>query len=299
MALSPCNTTTDRSGRELVEHGTIAFPIACYHDDFAKVDVPWHWHQELEAAVVTEGRCVVAAGKMKYTLTAGEGIFINSEVLHGAWSIENTECRLHSLVFHSRLVGGSLDSVFQQDYIEPLLSHPSLEIAVLRPNVPWQKQALEAIENTWQLCVREPEGYHFSVRSALSRLIYLLRRNLPTAQRPSSGKALRDGERVKVMLSFIHDHYAGEISTRGIAASAMISESECLRCFRSTIGTTPIQYVKQYRIQQAAAQLVLTADPVCQIAERCGFQDMSYFAKCFRGQTGLTPTEFRRKKANL
>ena len=33
MALSLCRTTVDDSARELMEHGTAAFPIACYHDD--------------------------------------------------------------------------------------------------------------------------------------------------------------------------------------------------------------------------------------------------------------------------
>ena len=32
MALSLCRTTVDDSARELMEHGTAAFPIACYHD---------------------------------------------------------------------------------------------------------------------------------------------------------------------------------------------------------------------------------------------------------------------------
>ena len=48
MALSLCRTTMDDSARELMEHGTAAFPIACYHDDLQAEPVPWHWHEELE-----------------------------------------------------------------------------------------------------------------------------------------------------------------------------------------------------------------------------------------------------------
>lgn len=47
MALSLCRTTVDDSARELMEHGTAAFPIACYHDDLQAEPVPWHWHEEL------------------------------------------------------------------------------------------------------------------------------------------------------------------------------------------------------------------------------------------------------------
>ena len=65
MALAPCQTAVDSSGRELVEHGTTGLPVACYHDDLGRRDVPWHWHDELEAAVVTEGCAVVSAGESK------------------------------------------------------------------------------------------------------------------------------------------------------------------------------------------------------------------------------------------
>ena len=295
MALSECNTTVDKNGRELVTHGTTAFPIACYQDDFRKMDVPWHWHEEWEAAVITQGSCVVAAGNHKVTLHAGEGFFINSGVLHGCWDVTGSGCMFHSLVFHPRLVGGSLDSVFHQGYVQPLLDNPGLEFVTLRSGIPWQKQALEAVEDAWQHCVREADGYVFRVRAALSELTALLCGNIPCAAPLPGSKALRDAERIKTMLSYIHDHYGSELSTRSIAASASISESECLRCFRATIGTTPIQYLKQYRIQQAARLLAETREKVSEIAERCGFQDMSYFTRAFREEKGCVPTQYRRK----
>ena len=55
MALSLCRTTVDDSARELMEHGTAAFPIACYHDDLQAEPVPWHWHEELELIYVQKG----------------------------------------------------------------------------------------------------------------------------------------------------------------------------------------------------------------------------------------------------
>ncbi|MBQ7800964.1 MAG: AraC family transcriptional regulator [Oscillospiraceae bacterium] len=296
MAIGECNTTVDSRGRELLQHGTVAFPIACYHDDFRKMNVPWHWHEELEAVVISEGSCTVAAGSEKIVLHAGEGFFINSGVLHGAWDNAATGCRFHSLVFHPRLVGGSLDSVYYQSYLQPLLADPSLEIIPLRPEIPWQKGALEAIESAWQQCLREADGYEFQARNALSELIWLLHRNLNAPRRHTSEKSLRDAERIKTMLSFIHGNFASELTTRAIASSAMISESEALRCFRATIGTTPIQYVKQYRIQQAA-QLLDTPEKISDIAARCGFQDMSYFTRTFRELKGCTPTEYRQGKA--
>lgn len=55
MALANCTTIAGADGRELKEHGLAFFPIAGYYDDLRLEAVPWHWHEELEAAVVTEG----------------------------------------------------------------------------------------------------------------------------------------------------------------------------------------------------------------------------------------------------
>lgn len=294
MALNECNTTVDESGRELAEHGSPAFPIACYHDDFRFSDVPWHWHEEWEAVLITQGSCLVAAGNHKTMLQAGEGFFIHSGILHGCWDTDNSGCRFHSMVFHPRLVGGSLDSIFHQQFVQPLLDHPGPDLIVLKPDIPWQKQALEALEDAWQQCVREEAGFPFRVRNALSVLIWLLHSHLTPAASAVSSKTLRDAQRIKSMLSCIHRSYGSELDTAAIAASASVSESECLRCFRNTIGTTPIQYLKQYRLQQAARMLTETREKVSDIAVSCGFQDMSYFTKSFREQMGLVPTEYRK-----
>lgn len=294
MALTECNTTVGSDGRELLEHGTTAFPIACYEDDFRVSNVPWHWHEEWEAVVLTQGSCLVAAGNQKAVLRSGEGFFIHSGALHGCWDEENSGCRFHSIVFHPRLVGAGLDSVFHQQFVQPLLDSSGPELILLKSDIPWQKAALEAIEAAWQSFVQEDTGFPFRVRNALSELTFLLYSHLSPAVSQVSSKDLRDAQRIKAMLSCIHQHYASELSTAAIAASASISESECLRCFRSTIGTTPIRYLKQYRVQQAAKLLMETNWKVSDIAVRCGFLDMSYFTKAFRETMGTVPTEYRK-----
>ena len=294
MALTECNTTVGSDGRELLEHGSTAFPIACYEDDFRVTDVPWHWHEEWEAVLITRGSCLVAAGNHKALLGEGEGFFIHSGALHGCWDTESTGCRFHSMVFHPRLVGGSLDSIFHQQYVQPLLDHTGPELILLKPDIPWQKQALDALEEAWQQCVRETAGFPFQVRNALSELVWLLYNNLSPTSATVSSKDLRDARRIKVMLRYIHGQFAADLTAASIAASASVSESECLRCFRSTIGTTPIQYLKQYRIQHAARLLTETKEKISDIAVKCGFLDMSYFTKVFREQMGCTPTRYRK-----
>ncbi len=297
MALMLCDAKTDDCGRELAQHGCAQFPVACYHDDLTGTPVPWHWHTELEVLVVSEGTAVVAAGTQRFILRQGEGAFVNSGVLHAAWSHGQPVCRLHSAVFHPRLVGGGPDSIFWTGYLQPLIEAQRQECVCFDGSELWHREAVQAVEAAWISCAQEPPGYEFWTRDALSRLVFLLSSHQPDTRMPRSGKALREEGRVKLMLEYIRSHYTSELSTAAIAHSAMVSESECLRCFRSIIGQTPIQYVIQYRVQKAAELLSASELSVSEIGARCGFQDASYFSKTFRTLKGCAPSEYRKKIA--
>ena len=98
------------------------------------------------------------------------------------------------------------------------------------------------------------------------------------------------------LIRFIEENYAARISVADIAGSAAVSQSECLRCFRGTIGASPIRYLKQFRIQKAAQLLSSTREDVAEIGAQCGFEDASYFTKTFRELKGIAPSAYRRER---
>ena len=102
MSIAECQFRIAGDGRELVHHGTPAFPAACYNDNLGIHEVPWHWHEELEAVFIVRGCCTVATDSGRFVVREGEGFFINSGVLHGCWDRERSNCLFHSLVFHPR-----------------------------------------------------------------------------------------------------------------------------------------------------------------------------------------------------
>lgn len=295
MALSECKPiSTDWLGRELIAHGTAMFPVACYHDDLSEMSVSWHWHEELEVLIVEKGAAQIGINGTDYTLKQGEGFFINAGILHGVWMEKQAlECRLLSIVFHPRFVGGSVESVLWQKYVEPLTTDAGRSCVFFTGTQEWEKTVIQAIENAWQACVAEREGFEFEVREALSEIVFLLQK-YSEAEKSPSAKKLREEERMKAMLRYIQTSYGEELTLEKIAKSANISKNECLRCFQSIIGTSPMQYVRQTRLQKAMELLTLTDLKVSAIGTLCGFQEMSYFAKTFREQNGCTPSEYRR-----
>lgn len=293
MGISLCASETNEQGMELTFHGTAAFPVACYLDNLREMSVPWHWHEELELVIVAEGTMAASTDGSVFSIKKGDGLFLNKGILHQMKNGADTSCLLRSLVFHGRLAG-SIDSIFWQKYMEPLLLDTNFPFCLLSRRTDWQREALLAAEAAWNACLEEKPGYEFSVRNSLSDMLYLLYSNRPhTDPKKPSPKTLRDDGRIKKMLSYIHAHISEELTVPRIAASASVSESECLRCFKHTIGVAPGRYVAQYRLQKAAELLAASCDPIAAVAALCGFQDMSYFARSFRKAYAMTPSAYR------
>ena len=271
--------------------GTAAFPAAVYLDDVSTDVVAWHWHEEFEYILSEKGILCVDVNKTRVRLNQGEGIFVNSGALH---AVEQSPALLHSSVFHPRLVGG-MDTIFWQKLIRPMLQPDAPAFFLLDGAVPWQAQVLACLREAWQAVAVEPFDYENRVRYYLSAALRLLSTQCVGGKTKVSQQEQIAAERMKQMLRFVEEHYAEELTVERIAASVALSESACLRSFRQMLGITPIQYVKQFRVEKAAELLRSTRLKTGEIGMECGFADGSYFIKTFREIKHCTPKEYRAK----
>ncbi len=92
----------------------------------------------------------------------------------------------------------------------------------------------------------------------------------------------------------IDETLASTIRTDDCASAARLSTSHFRRAFRVTFGLTFFRYVNQRRIERAQEMMVMTDQPLCQIAEQCGFADQSHFTRVFRRVVGPSPALWRR-----
>ena len=76
---------TDETLMESVKHGTYSYPFKCYFEILSQFDfhcIDWHWHTELEFVYIESGTMTLWIGEQRFELTEGNGVFINSKVLH-------------------------------------------------------------------------------------------------------------------------------------------------------------------------------------------------------------------------
>lgn len=295
--MCPQTEEYNAQGKELREHGSQAFPAAWYQGDWDSISVPLHWHREMEAGFVTRGQVLLTVGREHCLIREGEGFFINSGIPHAFSRGEEAASSQCSIVFDPSIVGGRMDSVFWQRYVQPVLNAAAIPWQHLTKAEDWQQETVRAVQSAWEDCRTEAPDYELSVRNSLTVLLMQLERHRPGEHPQQNRRILRDNERIRNMMDYIQLHFSQPLTVSDIADSAVISVSECLRCFHNTIGMTPIQCLKHYRVQQAASRLVHTDQKISQIASDCGFQEMSYFAKAFREIMGLTPSQYRKTKA--
>ena len=63
-----------------------------------------------------------------------------------------------------------------------------------------------------------------------------------------------------------------------------------------TKGMTPVEYIRDLRMQKAAKLLSAGKFSVSEVMYTVGFSNSSYFSKCFSKVFGMTPTEYMKQK---
>ena len=287
--------TTDETLRETVRHGSSSYPFAYYPEDIWQFDfhrVDWHWHHELEFLFVAKGTAICLVGTNKIELHQGCGLFINSSILHRFEAQGSTF--VPNIVFSPTLLAPESSLIYEK-YISPVINS-SIEYQIFNPHTTWQNHVLQLLSQVFALQETD-ENNELCTRQLLFKIWDIMTKHIDLASSSSDLYRFNHKQaRLQTMMQYIHDHYTEEITLETIAASASISKSGALHIFQSGIHISPVAYLIQYRLAQAAEQLYTTQKSVSSIAEETGFASSGYFCRKFRQHYHMSPNEYRQKK---
>ena len=290
--------STDQLLRELAVHGAPQFPIRYYIDDSLLLpnhSVERHWHPEFECALVLEGSADYRVGDRNILLKKGEGVFINSTVLHGSRTDARERTLVPNIVFSPSLIAAPDQEIYRK-FVTPFLSS-SISCLPLRPSESWQGEILDLLSEAFRLFETGSPTLELDVRQAVSamwRLIFLHREDCLT--QPQCAGVLTMQGRLKLMLEFLYQNFSGKITLQQLADAASISKNEALRCFRKGMGCSPMEYLTRYRLEKGRELLSATDLPITEIALSSGFESVSYFDRTFKKVFGMTPKAFRKAR---
>ncbi len=97
--------------------------------------------------------------------------------------------------------------------------------------------------------------------------------------------------------SYIKEHFRENIDRNEIAAVAYITPNYLSKRFHSETGMSLREYINELRIDEAKRLLLTTPASVSEVACEVGFENISYFSTVFRKLCGVSPVEWKSRKA--
>jgi len=99
---------------------------------------------------------------------------------------------------------------------------------------------------------------------------------------------------LRLVLDYIHEHLAEDVSLETLARVAGLSPFHFARLFKKTVGIAPHQYLIRRRVERAKELLLTTESEIAEIAVQVGFCDQSHLTSHFKRTYGIAPGAFLR-----
>jgi AraC-like DNA-binding protein len=257
----------------------ISLPCAVFKDVSRKKTGQYNanWHEDPEIQYIVSGSGFVFIDGERFNVEPGDIIIANPNCVH--YTGTEDEMKYTALIINSdfvRYADINLSSITYQTLIK------SERIERLFSNI------VAVYGEEGRVCKKA------RLQSALLQLLveltewYSVNKNI----KPSTSTAL---SQIKKTIVFIRNNFNKKISLDMLSDNVFVDKYTLARNFKSATGQTIIDYINSYRCEQAKI-LIKNGIPVSEAAQKCGFNNMSFFTKTFKNFTGKLPSEYKTKK---
>ncbi len=98
---------------------------------------------------------------------------------------------------------------------------------------------------------------------------------------------------IQTVKEYLEAHYNEVVTRKNIESLVHLNGDYMNREFKKSTGYTLMEYIQRYRIIMAKKLLRETNLSMTEISAQMGYDSPAYFAKIFKKQTSLTPSEYR------
>ena len=260
-----------------------------------------HTHDFTEVTLVAGGAGQLRVGEHLFHIAQGDVFVVPAGMSHG-YGLSGDHGRIYHLVLPSpflqrhgpafRMVPG-FPAFFT---LEPHFRRETgfrYRLRLEADALPWVVELFERLvqESDVDTAVR-PLAIEALAVYVLAHLCRLYSRQQPIADETAAAHALTQA--LQSVFELVAARYREKLSLSDLARAAHLQPNYFCRTFRRVMGTTPVEYLHQYRVQVARRLLRETQQSVTEIAHATGFYDASHFSRVFSRVTGLTPMRYRK-----
>lgn len=284
--------------RENKQHGALDFPFDIYkvnHKSRATIILPLHWHNEMEIIYLAKGNAIFRVEGTDYTVQAGEAVIVHPGEQHSGFNDNSRETCYSSIVFKlSWLTSIQLDRV-QDKFLGPIQQGDMRFPVYLSRSNPANKEILDYLGMIINAYERRTPAYEMSIKGLLLQLIAtcflngLMKKN----EEAKSHQKRELHQQIKTVLNYMEEHCHEKLDLNTLASVVSLSRSHFCTFFKTQTGMRPMEYLNYIRVNKAANLLLTGSFNVLEAALETGYQNVSYFSKCFKLYMNMTPSEYK------
>ncbi len=126
------------------------------------------------------------------------------------------------------------------------------------------------------------------------RIMEILGSIMPAAVTPDGPAACsRVASIARAAREFVDEHYSEPITLSTVADRLSLSSGYLGQIFKADSGVSFRAYLRRVRVTRAKELMTDLTLNLSQIADRVGYDDISYFSRSFLEETGVRPNEYR------
>jgi len=259
---------------------------------------PLNWHERLELFIPVEGRGSFQMGERTLTFSAGDILVVDVKSFHGIREFTGANPKAIVVTFLPELICTLGSLACDSQYLIPFYLQADSVEPVLRRTDRLSSLAHRALAKLIGCYFGAAGGLHVEAgcKAYLLEVLYTLSLHFGFSQQAQA--VVREQRRMAGRLHKVHgwlrDHYSERISVGDAAALCYMSESQFMKVFKKSTGSTFVHYLTQLRLTEALRLVRETDLSIAEIAARVGFNDQSYFDRRFKEHFHATPVESRR-----
>lgn len=287
---------TDPLSQEVKKHGNFSFPLLISEEtlsNYKSGSFSCHWHKEIEFTLVLDGTMIYQINKEIFHLTKGDVLFENSNTLHTGYMNKNRDCHYISITFDAKLLYGYEGSLFQTKFVNPILQNKALSAIHFNQSEDWHRDLTNYFYQIYELEHQDENLYEFELQLLLLNSWKLILLHNQSLEKSISKREEININRVKEMLSFIHENYMLKITLEDISTHIHVCKSECCKIFKKIMKISLFDYILKYRIEKSLYYLIVLEYSITEVALTVGFTDPNYYTKIFRKLMGCSPSKYR------
>ena len=247
------------------------------------------FHEAIEIKLFYEGRSMIMIGSDIIVAEAGDITIANPYEIHTNIVNDSYNGKYYSLIVDLDFFADT--GVSDMDLKHLLLAKHHKFNHHIKNNSRLNRIILRIHEEVTE----SKEYYRMIVANLLAELFALLLREELADTHGESHENMHKGDIISPALQKIFNDYSQSITIDDLAELCNISKYHFCRVFKQHMGMTVTQYIINYRISLADSMLKDENQSIKNIAETCGFGDVSYFYQCYKRVKGTSPGKARKQ----